>query len=85
MSVRGRATAPAVAVEAEPQTLLQLLHGKTLSSEGVASVSALWRLGALFSSHCSSLFRSAVFIADLVVCRQPLPVLQSLLARCLPP
>ena len=54
------------------QTLLQLLHVKTLSSEGAASVSALWRLRVLFSSHCSPLFCSAVLIADLVVCRQPL-------------
>ena len=56
----------------ERQTLLQLLHVKTFSSEGATFVSALWRLRAVFSSHCSYLFCSAVLIADLVVCCQPL-------------
>ena len=47
------------------------LHVKTLSSKSAVSVSALWRLRAVFS-HCSSLFYSAVLIADLVVYRKPL-------------
>ena len=54
----------------ERQTLLQLLPVETLSSKGAVSVSALLRLRALFSSHCSSLFCSAVSIADSVVYRQ---------------
>ena len=70
MSVQGRAAAPAVALEADPRTedSVAVAALKTLSSEGAASVSALWRLQALFSSQCSSLFCSAVLTADLVVC-----------------
>ena len=45
MSVRGRAAAPAVAVEANLRTadLLQLLHVKTLSSKGAVMHYSLYK------------------------------------------